>query len=104
METVPPGVDPAQFLQTIVIGLPRKVVQGIPQEMHIAALPSGFGQDLKDRLLQPGVVVGHDEFNTRQATLLQAQKEFLPTALALAVGHLDGQDLPLAVSGRHPMP
>src|SRR5215212_10327928 len=36
---VAPLVDPAQLAQAVVIALARKVVQAIPQKVHVAALP-----------------------------------------------------------------
>ena len=42
------------------------------------------------------MVIRNHELDTRQAALFQSQKEFLPTALALAFFcHLNGRDLPL---------
>ena len=32
-------VEPAQLLQAVIVAFPRQVVDGIPQEVHIAALP-----------------------------------------------------------------
>ena len=43
-------VKPAQLLQTVVVGLAWQVIEAIAQEMHVAALPGGFGQDLGDCL------------------------------------------------------
>ncbi len=58
--------------------------------------PTPALQYLKDRLLESGEVIRNHELDTRQAALFQSQKEFLPTALALAFfGHLNGRDLPL---------
>ena len=39
------GIEPAQLLQAIVIDFARYIVQGVAQEMDIAAPPDGFGQD-----------------------------------------------------------
>jgi hypothetical protein len=36
------GIEPAQLLQAIVVDLARYVVQGVTQEMDVAALPDGF--------------------------------------------------------------
>jgi hypothetical protein len=41
-------VEPAQLLQAIVIGLAGQVVEGVPEEVDVAALEGGLGQDLAD--------------------------------------------------------
>ena len=41
-------VEPAQFLQAIVVGLARQMVQGVTEEVDVTALESGFGKDLAD--------------------------------------------------------
>lgn len=64
---VPPVVEPAEFLDTVVVGLLGQVVKGIPQEMDVAALPGGFGQHLEDRFLESGMIVGDDELDPVQA-------------------------------------
>src|SRR3546814_2931176 len=35
---VAPVVEPAQFLQAVVVGLPWQVIERVPQEVHVAAL------------------------------------------------------------------
>ena len=52
-----------------------------PLEFHC---PTPALQYLKDCLLESGEVIRNHELDTRQAALFQSQKEFLPTALALA--------------------
>src|SRR3546814_3969665 len=43
---VAPVVEPAQFLQAVVVGLPWQVIERVPQEVHVAALVCGAGQHL----------------------------------------------------------
>jgi hypothetical protein len=43
--------------QTVVVDVARHVVQRVPEEVHVAALPCGLRQDLDDCLPEPGVVV-----------------------------------------------
>ena len=43
-----PVVEPAQLLQAVVIGLARQVIEGVAEEMEVAALEGGFGQDFPD--------------------------------------------------------
>ena len=57
-------VEPAQLLQTVVAVLARQMIERIPEEVHIAALPGGFRDHLADRCDQAGVIVGHDQFDT----------------------------------------
>jgi hypothetical protein len=87
---IAPVVDPAQLLQAIVIGFAWQVVERVPQEMHVAALPGRFGKHFADGLLQTGMIVGNDELDARQTTLFEPQQKVLPTALALAVGCFHG--------------
>jgi hypothetical protein len=54
---------PAQFLQAVVIGLGRKVVEGVAEEVHIAQLEDRFGEDLADRHAKAGVIVGDAELD-----------------------------------------
>ena len=63
--------------------------------MYVATLPRGFRQDLGDRLAQAGVVIGYGQFDAAQAALLEPQEKLSPTGLALTVGELHAQDLPL---------
>ena len=63
---VAPVVEPAQLLQAVVVGLAGHVVEGVPEEMDVAPLPGGLGQDLPEGLAQPGVVVGDHELDAGQ--------------------------------------
>jgi hypothetical protein len=38
-------VDPAQFDQAVRVGFARKIVERITQEVDLATLPAGFGQE-----------------------------------------------------------
>ena len=60
-------VEPAQLLQAVVVGLARQVVEGVPEEVDVAALEGGLGQDLADGGPQAGVIVGDDELDAVQA-------------------------------------
>jgi hypothetical protein len=42
--------------QAAIVSLAREVIKGVAQEMHVAALPGGFGQDLCDGLAQTSVI------------------------------------------------
>ena len=63
-------VEPAQFLQAVVVAFSRHVVQGISEKVHVATLPGRLGKDFGDRLLETRVIVGDDELDARQAALL----------------------------------
>jgi hypothetical protein len=46
-----PSIEPAQLLQAVVVDLAQCLGQRVAEEMDIAALPDGFGQDFaNDRL------------------------------------------------------
>jgi hypothetical protein len=61
--------------------------------MRVAALPGRCDEQLRHCLLQPLMIVADDELHARQPTLLEPLEEFLPTAGALPVGQLHGEDL-----------
>ena len=50
-------IEPPEFLQAVVACFPRHVVQSVAQEMQVATLPGGFGQDLHEASAQVLVVV-----------------------------------------------
>lgn len=81
---VAPVVEPAQFLQAVVAGLARQVVEGVAEEVNVAALVGGLGQDLADRGAKAGVVVGDDELDAREAAGDQAAEKVAPRGAALA--------------------
>ena len=73
-----PVVKPAQFLQAVVIGLTRQVVECVAEEVHITPLEGCFGQDLADGHAKAGVIVGDDELDAVEAPPTQAEEEVLP--------------------------
>jgi hypothetical protein len=52
-------------LQTVVVDPAWHVVEGVAQEMHVASLVGGLGQNLAQRGAQPGVVVGEPDGSPR---------------------------------------
>ena len=64
---VSPVVEPAQFLQAVVVGLARQMVEGVAQEVHVAALDGRFGEDLADGRAKARVIVGDDELDAAEA-------------------------------------
>jgi hypothetical protein len=60
-------VEPAQFLQAVVVHLARHVIERVPEEMHVAALPRHLGEHFPDRCLETLVVVGDDKLDTGEA-------------------------------------
>ncbi len=64
---IPPVVEPPQLLPTVVVRLARQVVQGIAEEVDVAALPHGFGEQFPDGALEPGMVVRDDELHAVEA-------------------------------------
>ena len=68
---------PSQFLQAVVIGLARQVVEGVAEEVHKAPPEGRFGEDLADRHAKAGVIVGDDELDAVEAPPTQAEKEVL---------------------------
>src|ERR1051326_2773631 len=46
---VAPFVDPTQLAQAVIVALARKMVQTVPQKVHVAALPGRLRQHLRDR-------------------------------------------------------
>ncbi len=41
-------VEPAQFLQSVVVGHARQMVEGVAEEVDVAALEGDLGKDLAD--------------------------------------------------------
>ncbi len=60
---IAPVIEPAELLAAVVVGLPRQVVEGIAEDVHVAALPHRLGQQLTDGALQSGMVVRDDELH-----------------------------------------
>ena len=81
------------------------MIEGVAQEVDVAALEGDFGQDFPDGGAKAGVIVGDDELDAIGAALAQAEKKVLPGRSAFAIGHVDRQDLaapsqstPMAIS------
>ncbi len=88
-----PVIEPAQLLQAVVVGLAREMVQGVAQEVHVASLHGRLRENLADGCAKAGVIVGDDELDAVEAAAAQTDEEVLPGGGALAVGHVDSQDL-----------
>ena len=50
---IPPVVQPAQLLETVVIGLTGQVIQRIAEEVDRAPLPGGIGQHPGESVFEP---------------------------------------------------
>ena len=72
-------------------------LQQVPGEMDPAALPAAALELASDRLGQAHVGVAHHELDASQAAFFERGNERTPEALALAVTHLEAQQLPAAV-------
>lgn len=57
-------IDPAQLLKAIIIGFARQVVERIPQEVNVAALPDRLRQRLLNGAAQTGMIVAEDELHS----------------------------------------
>src|SRR5690606_9982938 len=86
-------IKPAQLLQAVVAVLPRQVIERVPEKVDVAALPCRFRDHLADRGDQPGMVGGDDQLDALEPARLELDEDVLPGRAALAIGHLDGQDL-----------
>jgi hypothetical protein len=90
-------IEPPQFLQAVVVGLSRHMVESIAQEVHIAALPGGLREDLHETAPQSLVIVGHHELHAVQTAVPKGNKEVPPAGLALPAGEFYAQDLPVSL-------
>ncbi len=45
---IPPVVNPPQFLQAVIIGFPRQVVEGVPEKVNVTALPHRLREGLPE--------------------------------------------------------
>ena len=81
------------LLQAVVVGLAGQMVEGVAEEVDVAALEGGFGKDLADGCAEARVIVGCDEFDAGEAAPAQTDEEVLPGRAAFAIGHFDRQDL-----------
>ena len=93
-------VQPAQFLQAVVAVLAWKMIERVPEEVDVAALPGGFGQHFGQGAFEAGVVVADGEAHAGQAALLECQQQLAPAGGAFAPGDLDGEDLAAAFDAR----
>ena len=73
------------------------MVEGVAQEVDVASLEGGLGEDLADGRAQSGMIVGEDELDAMHASPAQVEEEVLPGRTALAMGHFDGKDLAASV-------
>ena len=73
-----PIAEPAQFLQAVVVGLARQMVEGVTEEVDVAALEGGFGKHLPDGCAKACVIVGDDELDAVEAAPAQSEQEVLP--------------------------
>jgi hypothetical protein len=71
------------------------VPERLAQEVHRAALP-GAVERLRDRSLQAGVRVGHDQLHAAETALDQAAEEAAPERLRLALADVEADHLSVA--------
>src|SRR6202048_5343906 len=90
-------VKPTQLLQAIIVDPARHVIEGVPQQMHVAALIGRLRQSLAQGGSEASVVISHYEFDAVETTRLEPQQEIPPARSALPVGELDRQNLAPAV-------
>jgi hypothetical protein len=82
-------VKPSQFLQAIVVALSREMIDGIPQEVHVAALPGSTRQAFRNRLFQPFVVIRDHKLDAVETALLEPHQELAPARAAFPIGKLN---------------
>ncbi len=90
---IAPVVEPAQLLAAIVVGFARQIVEDIAEEVHVAALPHGFGQQLAHGALQARVIVGDDKLHAVEPPRLQPFHKRRPTRPRLPIRELHAQNL-----------
>jgi hypothetical protein len=82
----------------------REMIDSVPQEVHIAALPGNAGQAFRDRLFQPFVVIRDHELDAVETTLLEPHQEGAPARAAFPIGKLNNtcrrpsQSMPMAIN------
>ncbi len=54
------------------------MVEGVAEEVDVASLEGGLGQDLADGGAKARVIVGDDKLNAGKAASAQAEKEVFP--------------------------
>src|ERR1700730_10749807 len=91
------GVEPAQLLQAVVVDLARYVVQGVAEEMDIAALPDGFRQNLTNRRLKSRMIVGDHQLHAVKPAHLESAQELAPARAAFPIGEFHPQYLAATV-------
>jgi hypothetical protein len=90
-------IKPGQLGDAVVGVAAAELVTGVAQEVDVAALPAGFGEDFHDGALEAGMIVADDHLHPVQPAFLQAEQLGLPRARALLGGQLHRQDLAAAV-------
>src|SRR6266702_5585710 len=65
--------------------------------MHVTTLIGRLRQSLAQCRSEPGVVIGHHEFDAVETTRLEPQQKIPPARSTLAVGELDRKNLAPAV-------
>ena len=81
----------------MVVGLALDVVEGVAQEVDVAALLGSFAEYFPDRPDESVVVVADHELDAVQAALAPAGEKRLLAAAALAAGEFDAEDLAVAI-------
>ena len=87
------GPDLAQLgADALADGEVRRVVDGVPGEMELAALPFRAAEDRPACGPQASVIVGDDVFDPAQPACLEALEKGPPVHLGLRQGDGDAQD------------
>lgn len=97
---VTPVIDPAQFLQAIIIGFAGQIVERIPQEVNVTTLPNRFRQHFLNSPAQASMIIADHKLHTIQRALLEAGQQFLPTRSTLAAGQFQCQYVAPANAGK----
>ena len=91
-------IDPAQFDHAVGIDmLFREMIPCVTQEMDIASLPYGLGQNFGDRVTNAAMVVADHELHTMKPSFLELNEEVFPNGFALPGGEFYTEDLPATV-------
>ena len=75
LREIPPVVQSAQLLKTVVISLAGQVIQRIVGGVDVAPLPGGIGQHLGEGFFEPRVIAGDDALDAAKTPVLQADVE-----------------------------
>jgi hypothetical protein len=73
------------------------MIQGVSQEMDIAALTDRLREHFGNGALESRVIIRDHKLHPPQPPAVQLQEHIMPTYLAFPVGQLDRQDLPSAL-------